>query len=44
MAKRVNEQNAEDSRPSVGDDVEHVRTLLKRNIAALYVYLDSPPV
>lgn len=34
--KHVNEQSARDTRPSVGDDVEHVRTLLKRNLAEVF--------
>jgi hypothetical protein len=36
MTKHANEQNAKDTRPSVGDDVEHVRTLLKRNTAEVF--------
>jgi hypothetical protein len=36
MAKPINEQSAKDTRPSVGDGVEHVRTLLKRNLAEVF--------
>jgi SnoaL-like domain len=36
MTRQVNEQNVKETRPSAGDAVEHVRTLLKRNIAEVF--------